>query len=223
MGRMALCEVRGLLNEFLDRLSGDKANEWAEIFKTVFRKDLDVQALIEKLGGIEGIRRFLAGELILTPAPLLTPVATKSVSAITKFSFKETFGAEAPKVKLYLGDTFKKVFGNRIEESIPAGELASHTLTKNSLDAPILSELGNKPEISLAHVWELLSQRPNGEPGFLLTNGNWNICHIEDDQGNLWAVYAYWNAFYGYWRVDACSVAYPLSWVVGYRVVSRKM
>src|SRR3989338_9464091 len=37
--RLALCEVRGLLNDIVDRLSGDEGTMWAEALKKTCRKE----------------------------------------------------------------------------------------------------------------------------------------------------------------------------------------
>ena len=153
---------------------------------------------------------------------LLKQVATVAVRAVKKFSAQNTFGATKPAIKLwYLGDNFKQYFLGKVEKNVPAVTLAAHQLTKASLDAPILAELGDRVETSLAHFWELLIKQANGETGILLTNGYANIFYIKDANGTLWAVRARWYAGYG-WNVFARSVGYPLRWLAGSPVFSRK-
>ncbi len=221
MTKLALCDSRGLLNELLDRLSGDKYPEWTEILNAVFRKDLDVQMLIEKLGGMDGVRRLMSGELILQQPRLLRPVSTISLPAVRKFSVKTAFGATKPAIKIwYLGDNFKQYFLNKTEKNIPATELTVSELTRASVDGPILAELGDKAETSLFQFWYLLLKQSDGVPGILLTNGYANIFYIKDVNGTRWTVRAGWNAELG-WRVVAGSVGYPCRWRAGDQVFSR--
>lgn len=183
-----------------------------------------MQDLVNKMGGEEGIKRFLSGELklvLVDQPPLLTSVTTTSMSAITKFSAKQTFGAKKPAITLwYLGDTFKEKMLGKVEHDISATTLTAQALTRDSLDAPILAELGDRAEIFLAHVWDLLTKQANGESGILLTNGYANIFYVRGTDGNLWAVSAHWHAGCG-WRVDAHSVERPSGWYAGGQVFSR--
>jgi hypothetical protein len=180
-----------------------------------------VEAIVNKLGGMEGVQRFLSGEMTIK-GDLLKRVATVTVQAVTKFSAEATFGATKPAVKLWgLGNNFKRVMLGKVEEAVEATTLTTHTLTKASRDAPILAELGDRAEVSLAHLWQMLLAQANGEKGPLLTNGGWNVSYIRDASGTLWAVAADWDAGGG-WGVDADSVDSPYGWDAGGRVLSRE-
>jgi predicted metal-dependent peptidase len=98
-------------------------------------------------------------------------------------------------------------------------ELRVSQLKKNSLDKPILAELGDKAETTLSAIWELLTKQPNGESGVLLTNGYANIFYVRDAKGVLWAVGARWSS--GGWYVCASSVEGPGGWNEGSQVFSR--
>jgi hypothetical protein len=156
---------------------------------------------------------------------LLTLVATVPAPAYKTFRAADRFRADtgpAAKVRIgWLGDNFKKHFLPKVEKNTPAANLAIATLAQASLDAPVLKELGTRAETALAHLWHLLSLQPQGQSGPLLVNGCANIFYIKDTSGTLWAVRAGWDADYGDWHVEACSMSSPSGWVAGRRVVSR--
>lgn len=157
------------------------------------------------------------------PKKLLELVTTTSVAAIESFKAADHFKVDTKKAATriyYLGDNFKKHFGRKEEGASEATEIKVHKLLEGSLDAPIITELGQTCEITLGQFFTLLSKQGKGESGPLLTNGWANIAYIRDDEGKLWAVSAYWNAGYG-WLVEAYSVEYPTRWGDGDRVLSR--
>ena len=123
----------------------------------------------------------------------------------------------------FLWDNFSKHFLPKTEEGVLAGEIKVHKLLQSSLDAPIMTELGDPTSYSttLADMWAMLEKQPNGEEGALLVNGYANIFYIHDIEGNLWAVCALWYADGGGWNVEADSVEDPGRWDDGGQVLSR--
>lgn len=193
-----------------------------------------IEAGINKIGGEDVFMRLLAGELSIVPAKpadpkkLLELVTTAPVAACEKFVAKEHFKVDISrkaKVKIaFLWDNFQKHFLPKIEDGMLAGELKVHKLLRSSLDAPIMTELGEPKVYStvLADLWALLEKQPNGEEkGVLLVNGYANIFYIHDVDGTLWAVNAPWFSGHGGWNVGALSVGDPSGWDGGVRVVSR--
>lgn len=189
-----------------------------------------IEAGINKIGGEDAFMRLLAGELNVVPAKpsdpkkLLELVTTVSVAAIESFKSADTFKVDTKKAATriyYLGDNFKKHFGRKEEGASEATEIKVHKLLVGSLDAPIITELADKCEITLGQFFTLLSKQGKGESGPLLTNGSANIAYIHDDEGNLWAVFAFWVAGRGGWYVGAGSVGNPGRWRDGRRVLSR--
>lgn len=189
-----------------------------------------IEAGINKIGGEDAFMRLLAGELNVVPAKpsdpkkLLELVTTTSVAAIESFKSAESFKVDTKKAATriyYLGDNFKKHFGRKEEGASEATEIKVHKLTESSLDAPIITELGQTCEITLGQFFALLSKQGKGESGPLLTNGWANIAYIRDDEGNLWAVGASWDSVDGGWDIEAGSVEAPNEWDDGDRVVSR--
>src|SRR3990167_1194061 len=155
---------------------------------------------------------------------LLQFVTTTSVAAIESFTAADNFKVDTKKAATriyYLGDSFKKHFGRKEEGASEATKIKVHKLVEWSLDAPIITELADKCEITLGQFFALLSKQGKGESGPLLTNGWANIAYIRDDEGILWAVLASWYSAYGGWDVFARSVERPLRWFDGYQVVSR--
>lgn len=166
------------------------------------------------------MKELLFDEKVAKESDILQPTASVSVSGVPKFIAKESFRTDSQTVKFsYLGDNFKQFFLNKIEENIVSVPLVSYTLKKASLDAPILAELGDRAETTLAYLYELLSKQPNGESGALLTNGYANIFYIRGTDNNFWAVGAFWDG--DGWSVRASSVEDPYCWNDGDRVFSR--
>lgn len=204
-------------------LDVDQAGE----LKAAFRRSAWTNAKVKRL--CEGdllaqVLQVVDGLATITLPKILQQVATRTISAVTKFVTADHFKVDTSKtatVKLgYLG--LSKELMDKVEENISAGEVAVHTLLKDSLDEPILKELGDRAETTLANLWELLTKQGHGRKGTLLTNDNWNIFYIRDTNGKLWAVSAIWDARYGDWSVCACSVGSPSRWLAGRRVFSRK-
>ncbi len=155
---------------------------------------------------------------------LLEAITTAEVPSIASFVAKEKFrsGKEIDGVKIYwLGDNFKENFLNKKETDIAPATLRIQKLKNSSLDTPILAELGDKAETTMAHFWELLKQQGSGQKGNLLVNGYANIAYIRDENGVLWAVHARWSSGNVGWIVYAISVENPNKWNADSQVVSR--
>ncbi|MBI4067919.1 hypothetical protein HY413_00740 [Candidatus Kaiserbacteria bacterium] len=113
----------------------------------------------------------------------------------------------------YLGDNFKKTMLSKTERDVNETELRLSKLKQASLDAPIITELGDRAEISLVAFYETLAHKQ------VARDYTWVIGYIRDVSGVLWAVGAYW---YGDgWRVSAGSVWGPDRWYAGGGFVSR--
>ena len=166
----------------------------------------------------EAIRCINAGEWVVKMANLLKRVTTMSVSGPKKFVVSEHL--KEANVG-WMGDNFNRVFLNFVEENVPDATLAVSRLERNSPDASILTELGDKAKTKLAHLFQLMEKQSKGEEGVLFVNGYVNIVYVEDDNGTVWAVGAYWNPDHGYWLVSALSVEVPYVWDAGDQVLSR--
>lgn len=167
---------------------------------------------------VEAVRRINAGDWVVRQANLLKQVATVQVAGAQTFYAKDHI--QAANIG-YLGDNFKKFFLNKVEGSVVAGALVVYHLERQSLDAPIMTELGERATTSLAHFFELIKAQSKGEDGPLLVNGSANISYILGDDGNVWGVFAFWSAGNGFWLVDARSVEDLDRWSGGVQVLSR--
>jgi hypothetical protein len=165
---------------------------------------------------------------VVVDSELLGPITTVSVPGVEAFSAKTRFVTKntPDNVSLgYISLNFQSAFLNgtgRNEIDVPKAELRIHKLRQNSVDAPIIEELGGNEQVetSLSTMWEMMKRQGQGQRGDLLVNGYYNIFYIRDDYGTLWAV-GCWISDYRFWCVDACSVACPSGWHVDDRVFTR--
>ncbi len=159
---------------------------------------------------------------VRAPRPrLLEPVGTVEVSGRDKFVTNSHFqkGRVNGVTISHLGHGFRANFLDKVEQSTLSTSLRFHRLTCDSVDGPIISELGKNYETSLYQIWNLLEQQPDGEPGVLLINGYSNIFYVSDSDVILWVVYARW--YDNGWYINASPVGSPGGWEGGIRVFSR--
>jgi len=178
-----------------------------------------------KIVGPENVPGILDRSLkvVVKKPDLLERVASIPVPSVHRFVAKDCL----KKANVgWTGSNFDKLFRDNVEENVPEVTLAASRLKQSSLDAPILTELGDelgdRAEVSLAHVFDLLKRQAYGKPGVLLTNGYANIFYVRDKDKALWAVYAYWESVYRYWNVGAYSIEDSVRrWFNGRLVFSR--
>ncbi|OHA91408.1 MAG: hypothetical protein A2758_03055 [Candidatus Zambryskibacteria bacterium RIFCSPHIGHO2_01_FULL_49_18] len=140
-----------------------------------------MEACINRMGGMENFLRFIggAGELVFRLLSLVTrEITVSSVSAREKFVVADHFKKGNAGI-YYLGDNFKKWFGSKVEENVPAARLLSHQLTQSSVDGPIKAELGEGHETFLAWLFQMIEAQEDGREGALLVNGYANIFYID--------------------------------------------
>ncbi|MEE4452183.1 hypothetical protein [Novosphingobium resinovorum] len=182
-----------------------------------------VEALMHKIGGREGLEKLLAGEWTLCKpadpaarvADLLDVVGDPlEAPAVERFVARDRFVAEAAgELPIrYVGEDFTAHFLGVVEEAVPAARLSQYELVKSSIDGPIFAALGGEGEarIALAHLYAFLKTADRTR---------WFFFYVADAAGKLWAVDAYWRE-HG-WDLEAYSVTYPRGWRGGGRVVSR--
>jgi len=158
--------------------------------------------------------------------PLLDQIGTVEVPATAEpFIAVEKFviGTDREaKVKIsYLGANFTEWFSDKVEDHFGGSTLRYRKLRKESVDGPIITELGggDAAETTLAELFKTLEMQPNGERGNLLINGWANVFYIKDKNGVLRAVICHWNG--DGWRVDADPVGDPDGWNDGRQFFSR--
>jgi hypothetical protein len=187
---------------------------------------VSVEAVFNRLGGAEGAKRLLRGELevkevvqkvVERVAELLTFLSLVAVPATQKFVAKDFFD---PK-KFYLNDNFKAWFLGKTEEPQAETELRCHRLTRYARDLEIIPELGGeeKVETTLSQIATLIASQANGEEGTLLVKGYANIFYVRDQNGVLRTVYARWDG--DGWFLRARPLENPRGWFDGYQVFSR--
>lgn len=194
----------------------------AEVIGTLY--DL-VEKLRGKEGGVwlTGLKRFLRKENSwgAVVSALLDFIETVDLPAIGKFIVSDHFTVINKEVKIgYIGDNFENNFVGKVEEAQAKATLCISKLKKDSLDTPIMDELGSMTETTLANVWQLLKKQANGEKGKLLTNGYANIFYVRDTKGVFWVVFVRWLS--GDWSVGARSVGHLVEWGECSQVFSRK-
>jgi hypothetical protein len=152
---------------------------------------------------------------------LLIPMATESFEASKHFIVDTSDSAEVKICDLW--GFFKEEFLGKTEEPCPASALRRATLTRPSVDGPIIEELGGeeKAETTLLEFFKALKAQRAGETGALFTDGRANIFYIKNKKDVLRTVYASWRADGGGWRVSALGVAGPRQWYAGDQVFSR--
>lgn len=165
---------------------------------------------------------------------LLALLYTTHLPAITgDFIVKEKFTSNNTEVKLsHIGKEFLLYFGDVVEKPIGESELNVQQLKKNSVDGPIIAELGGseKAVIFLQQIWLKMSElQVKGE-----TDG-WYIAYREDkvrfpeddpfaytnkkgERSVLRAVGFDWDG--GGWDLGASLVSSPSVWGGGYRILS---
>ncbi len=166
------------------------------------------QDVIEKSDPLRNaVADFVLAKLGELTFSLLKHVTSVSVPAIQETTLTEEFLKKEYNIG-YIGNNFRRLFLDKRCKLVPAGSTAFHALQKDSLDPPIMDELGKKATIPLGQFFWHIRQQKNGQAGHLLTNNYMaNIGYVEvggeDGNGEVWAVGADWNPDRGYWSVGA--------------------
>jgi len=195
-----------------------------------------MEAIINKLGGREGVKRFLAGEIVVgKPGSVVkikktTPKAPNilkqvgepiNLPAVERFvardKFKVDTNGELPII--FLGDNLRENFLDVVEENVQAATRKQYELLKSSVDRQILAALGDKniakiqkAKTAFAHVFEFLKTADRTK---------WFIFYVADAKGIVWAVHADWYSVIVGWSVAADSVESPRRWSTGSQFISR--
>jgi len=178
-----------------------------------------VEAVFNKLGGLEGAKRFLSGAAEVVLKSILSLVNGKIASdAIKTFDpcvfYKMRDG-------LWIGDFFRdNVLAKAASvKKLPATTLKSLELTKNAYDRDITACLPQNYEFdiseALAHIAQMIELQPNGKEGDLLNNGYANLFYVPGC-----VVDVSWLADDRYWDVLAWERG-DYCWSAGSRVFVR--
>lgn len=153
----------------------------------------------------------LRGRAKVVVNSILTFLRTVKAAGHVATTTSEEYFAEAG-VKL-TGSNFENQFYGLEVAATSEAELAVRKLKEDSHDAPIMAELGDKAEISVAHFADFLASHRGSK--------EWFIFYLRGKDGNPWAVDAGWFAAFDGWYVDARSVKSLDGWSAGHQVVSR--
>ncbi len=197
MAKVDVSEIQGPLAELMTQLSGNKADEVLD------RLNMMLKSVVKKL-------LKYVGDIALGP--------------IETFDASKKFTKDNVKVKFYgFGNNFSTNFGTKVENDVGAETIAVHRLEQSARDPEIMVELGpEKRAIKLAQFYRAIEAQGQGQQkGLLRVDGYANIAYVEDVNGIIWAVFAYWFAGGG-WFVNAYSVDNPFPWDAGGQVLARK-
>lgn len=169
------------------------------------------EACINRMGGWDNFLRFIGGQGKIVFDTILTLLRIVRIAAQPAVTTSKEYFEEAG-VRLF-GSNFESQFLGLGIGATDETELAVRKLEKSSLDAPILTELGDKAEISVSQFKAFLAENRK--------SSEWFIFYLRGKDGNLWAVRAYWSTDRDGWYVNAFSVDGPSGWSAGSQVVSR--
>jgi hypothetical protein len=150
---------------------------------------------------------------IVAKGALLEPLETAVVPASTAPGVIRDYFKKNTRVRFStIFSEFKNRFFDKTEKPVPEVKYRKYKLLQIAADGPIIAELGGEDKVEgpFAAAFALLQGQPNGEAGFLQTNGYANIFYAKDRQGALCAVRLGWAS--DGWVVDAIPVRDPLAW-----------
>ncbi len=181
LGEGALAKVAGPLKDFFEKLCGANGQKWLEAFKLFLR------------GENPWVYKFLR-----PVAEILIPATENPRNPRELLQTREG---------LRVSDDFQELVLPHIQrvEETPELTLSMWSLTKPANDAEIMGETGGDPMDATVFghaLVHLLSEQPNGEKGFLPTDGHWIIIHVLA-VGEVFAACFFWSDVLLGWRVDA--------------------
>lgn len=187
-----------------------QANEIKLAARKAGATNADLKALC-KDGMFDAILPVLRGRAKVVVNSILTFLRAVQISAQAATTTSKEYFEEARVA--WISDNFQNQFlGLEVAES-PEADLVVSRLEEDTLDVPILAELGDKAEISPSQFRAFLAANRGSTEYF--------IFYLRGKNGELWAVRARWHAGYGGWRVSAHSVSRPDGWYTGSLVLSR--
>jgi len=171
-----------------------------------------MEASINRMGGMENFLRYIGGAGKIVFETLLTIIRSVQIDSIPASTVSKQLLSEAGVV--WTSDDFKTQFMGLNVAPVQASTLTVSKLEKALVDGPILTELGDKAEMSITQVLEFMNKNRKREGRFL--------AYARGLDGELWAVRFAWDSANGGWHVFAYSVTSSGGWGVGRQVVSRK-
>lgn len=164
--------------------------------------------------------RPLGGQLLTIIGIVTVPATTAPFVAGNHFVVNTANRAPG---RIYIFENrFKKWFLSKTEDQVGETTLRCHTLGENSLNAPIVAELGGeeRAETTLAQIFAIIKVKWNAEEGTPLTSCFSNIFYVRDAKGVLRVVSVFKDCF-GSWHVEAYPFMNRLKWSYCARIFSR--
>lgn len=161
-----------------------------------------IEAVFNKLGGIEGAKRFLSGAAEVVLKSVLSLVKSGIPSDPVKGFDPHVF--YKMRDGLWIGDAFRDgvLVTAKTVQNLPAATLKSMSLIKDSYDREITPCLPPNFEWditeALARIAQMLEKQWGGKEGELLNNGCANLFYVPG-----FVVDVYWGAGGGRWCVGA--------------------
>lgn len=146
-----------------------------------------IEAVMNAVGGEEGVKRLLSGELVVRPLEFL-----KKLHGITVGGFPKGFYAADQIVSgAYpfnrLSDEFKRLFLGKVEHDVRVGSVSVYEIQcHGTYDFQIRAELGERVGINLAHLFQLLVN--DTLVGINSESGNGGFAHVRGVDNNLYTV-----------------------------------
>jgi len=214
----ALRNELGPLEDLIGKLRGKEGIEWHSALKRFLRKENPWETINKK-----------------TNTSLLKLISTISIPATTKKfvakdKFKVDIGYNAQVKISEIGDRFNLCFldgEGKIESPISENKLNCYKLASDSIDEPIIAELGGAKNIetSLSTIYFLMQKQNKGQNYYLSTNKRSNIFYVYDTKGILQFVFVVWksNGWYIGANCATCaSGSMSCSWFQGDYIYSHK-
>ena len=174
-----------------------------------------MEAVINKLGGMEGVEAFLSGKLVILDPVLLAEIESHTIPATTAtFECTKDF---AP----LIWEGFEARFIGQLERPKSETIVVQYRLKRDSRSLEIVESLGgpNRVATSLVEIKYFIDKEVKGETGVLLNNGRTNVFFAPDNEGVLCSIVV---RRAGVWIVDASPViGGMLRYTAADRVFSR--
>ena len=219
-GNRAAREFPGLLRDLTQKVLGENGEEWLDALKPFLHK----RNPWPEISSIPAKKRYKVLQPLKTVAEFPKTAEFKAIDHLQITPDNERVTAEL--VIGYISPNVEDNFladGGKVETSIFDSKLRPYRLRKDSVDGPIIADLGGveAAETTVAEMIALMKAQGRGQQGILLTNGYANIFYIKDTKGVLWAVCCDWHSDGRCWLVSAGPIAGPGTWSAGFRVFSR--
>ena len=177
------------------------------------------EAVINKLGGMDGLHRFLAGESTIMPQ------VHKFLGQMREIVLKRSTRSSSIQTRkgLWVSSEFDRLVGSGKATKLQETKIRSFDLIEPANDAEIQGELPKDHAFKATEIRgvleALIGLQPDGEDGFLLTNGYWNLFYVVGADGGVCVVHVGWHAYDRRWVVDAGPLD-DARWSEGRRVLS---